>query len=69
MLIVVVQVRTPAVVVQVHVARAVAIVLSGTPEVGGLAYTVEEAFDRGAIASREGRKTIGVGGTFLIIFN
>lgn len=45
------------------------VVLSGTPEVGGLAYTVEEAFDRGAIASRESRKTVGIGGTFLIIFN
>ena len=47
------------------------VVFSGTPEGGELAYHTEEgeAIDFFEESSREGRKTVGIGGTFLIIFN
>lgn len=48
------------------------VVFSGTPEVGPRAYKTaeeDEAIEIDGGASREGRKTVGVGGTFLIIFN
>ena len=63
---------------EVHTARrqvpAVSVnasALSGTPEGGELAYHTEEgeAIDFFEESSREGRKTVGIGGTFLIIFN